>query len=96
MGDSSAVNTLPVTGEDGAQIYSSDKAREAHAAKPTSKCEVLRKVFLYTHHSIRRMSQQGRTEHVCAFCMLVIQIDIAKVAAHMRIAHGLKRYEIPA
>lgn len=50
------------------------------------------------------MSQQGRTEHVCAFCMLVIQIgyeeltenDIAKVSAHMRIAHGLKRYEIPA
>jgi len=50
------------------------------------------------------MSQQGRTEHVCAFCMLVIQIgyeeltdsDIAKVAVHMRIAHGLKRYEIPA
>jgi hypothetical protein len=50
------------------------------------------------------MSQQGRTEHVCAFCTLVIQIgygeltdnDIAKVAAHMRIAHGLKRYEITA
>jgi hypothetical protein len=50
------------------------------------------------------MSQQGRTEHVCAFCMLVIQIgydeltenDIVKVAAHMRIAHGLKPYVIPA
>jgi hypothetical protein len=43
-------------------------------------------------------------ENVCAFCMLVIQIgydeltrdDIAKVSAHMRIAHGLKPYEITA
>lgn len=50
------------------------------------------------------MSQQGKTEQVCAFCTLVIQIgydeltddDIAKVAIHMRIAHGLKPYEIPA
>ena len=50
------------------------------------------------------MSQLGRTEHLCAFCMLVIQIgydelsesDIQKVAVHMRIAHGLRRYEIPA
>ncbi len=50
------------------------------------------------------MSQQGRTEHVCAFCTLVIQIgyeeltdnDVAKVATHMRIAHGLQRYEIQA
>jgi len=50
------------------------------------------------------MSQLGKTEGVCAFCMLVIQIgydgltddDIAKVSAHMRIAHGLQRYEIPA
>jgi hypothetical protein len=49
------------------------------------------------------MSQQGKTEHVCAFCTLVIQIgydeltddDIAKIAVHMRIAHGLQRYEIP-
>ena len=49
------------------------------------------------------MSQLGKTEHVCAFCMLVIQIgyseltdaDIAKVAVHMRIAHGLERFEIP-
>jgi hypothetical protein len=65
---------------------------------------VPRKVFLYRDNTKRRMSQQGRTEHVCAFCMLVIQIgydeltenDIAKVSAHMRIAHGLKRYEIPA
>ena len=43
-------------------------------------------------------------ENVCAFCMLVLQIgyeeltpdDIAKVSVHLRIAHGLKRYEIPA
>ena len=50
------------------------------------------------------MSQIGKSEHICAFCMLVIQIgydeltpnDIAKVSAHMRIAHGLKRFEIPA
>jgi hypothetical protein len=50
------------------------------------------------------MSQLGKTERVCAFCTLVIQIgyneltenDIAKVSAHMRIAHGLRRYEIPA
>jgi hypothetical protein len=49
------------------------------------------------------MSQQ-KTQNVCAFCMLVIQIgydeltesDIAKVAVHMRIAHGLRRYEISA
>jgi len=49
------------------------------------------------------MSQQGKTEHVCAFCTLVLQIgydeltgdDIAKIAVHMRIAHGLQRYEIP-
>jgi hypothetical protein len=49
------------------------------------------------------MSQLGKTERICAFCMLVIQIgyneltedDIAKVAAHMRIAHGLQRFEIP-
>jgi len=48
-----------------------------------------------------RLSEQ---EHVCAFCMLVIQIgyneltpdDIAKVSVHMRIAHGLKKYSIPA
>jgi len=50
------------------------------------------------------MSQLGKTENVCAFCMLVIQIgydeltenDIAKIAVHMRIAHHLQRYEIPA
>jgi hypothetical protein len=50
------------------------------------------------------MSQLGKTERMCAFCMLVIQIgydelteeDIAKVSAHMRIAHGLQRFEIPA
>jgi hypothetical protein len=44
-----------------------------------------------------------RSQHVCAFCTLVIQIgydqltpdDIAKVSVHMRIAHGLKRYEVP-
>jgi hypothetical protein len=49
------------------------------------------------------MWQLGKTERVCAFCTLVIQIgydeltdeDTAKVAAHMRIAHGLRRYEIP-
>ena len=49
------------------------------------------------------MSQLGKTERICAFCMLVIQIgydeltqdDTAKVAAHMRIAHGLQRFEIP-
>jgi hypothetical protein len=49
------------------------------------------------------MSQLGKTERVCAFCTLVIQIgynelteeDNAKVAAHMRIAHGLQRFEIP-
>lgn len=48
------------------------------------------------------MSQLGKTEQICAFCNLVIQIgyddltpdDVAKVAVHMRIAHGLKRYEI--
>jgi hypothetical protein len=50
------------------------------------------------------MAQLKNPENVCAFCMLVIQIgyneltpsDIAKIAVHMRIAHGLKRYEIPA
>lgn len=50
------------------------------------------------------MSQLGRTEQICAFCNLVIQIgykrltpsDIAKVSVHMRIAHGLRKYEIPA
>jgi hypothetical protein len=50
------------------------------------------------------MSQLGKTENVCAFCMLVIQIgydeltenDIKKIAVHMRIAHGLQPYEIPA
>ena len=53
--------------------------------------------------SIRYNVPARKTEHVCAFCTLVIQIgydeltddDIAKVAVHMRIAHGLKRYEIP-
>lgn len=47
------------------------------------------------------MSQQ-RSEHVCAFCTLVIQIgydeltedDVAKVSAHMRIAHDLPKYAI--
>jgi len=61
--------------------------------------------FFYTLRFLDNgMSQQGKTEHVCAFCTLVIQIgyheltddDIAKIAVHMRIAHGLKRYEIPA
>ena len=50
------------------------------------------------------MPQLKNPEHVCAFCTLVIQIgykeltsdDIAKVAVHLRIAHGLKRYDIPA
>ena len=50
------------------------------------------------------MTQLRSPEHVCAFCTLVIQIgydeltqdDIAKVAMHMRIAHGLRRYDIPA
>ncbi len=50
------------------------------------------------------MAELRNPEHVCAFCMLVIQIgykeltpdDIAKVSAHMRIAHGLRRFEIPA
>ena len=50
------------------------------------------------------MSQLGKTENVCAFCMLVIQIgyenltpdDIAKISAHMKIAHGLERFEILA
>lgn len=50
------------------------------------------------------MTQLRSPEHVCAFCMLVIQIgykrltksDCVKIAAHMRIAHGLKRYEIQA
>jgi len=50
------------------------------------------------------MSRLRSPENVCAFCMLVLQIgydeltqdDIAKVAAHLRIAHGLKRFEIPA
>jgi hypothetical protein len=50
------------------------------------------------------MSQLNSQGHVCSFCMLVIQIgydeltddDIAKVSAHMRIAHQLKPYEISA
>ena len=50
------------------------------------------------------MSRLKSPQHVCAFCTLVIQIgyheltsdDIAKVAVHMRIAHGLRPYEIPA
>ena len=50
------------------------------------------------------MTQLREPEHVCAFCMLVRQIgykeltenDKIKVAAHIRIAHTLKRYEIPA
>ncbi len=50
------------------------------------------------------MSRLKDPENVCAFCMLVLQIgydeltrdDIAKVSAHMRIAHGLQRYEISA
>jgi hypothetical protein len=49
------------------------------------------------------MSQQ-KSQNICAFCTLVIQIgygeltesDIQKVAVHMRIAHGLQRYDIPA
>jgi len=50
------------------------------------------------------MSRLRSPENVCAFCMLVLQIgydeltddDIAKVSAHMRIAHGLQRYQIQA
>lgn len=50
------------------------------------------------------MSRLKGPETVCAFCMLVIQIgyeeltpdDIAKVSAHMRIAHGLERFQISA
>ena len=50
------------------------------------------------------MSRLKSQETVCAFCTLVIQIgydnltndDIAKVGVHMRIAHGLRRYAIPA
>lgn len=50
------------------------------------------------------MSRLKGPETVCAFCMLVLQIgydeltgdDIAKVSAHLRIAHGLKPYQIPA
>lgn len=50
------------------------------------------------------MTQLRNPEHICAFCMLVRQIgfreltesDKVKVAIHMRIAHDLKRYEIPA
>lgn len=50
------------------------------------------------------MSRLKEPEHVCAFCMLVIQIgydrlsqdDVAKVAAHLRISHGLRPYQIPA
>ena len=50
------------------------------------------------------MTQLKTPEHVCAFCMLVLQIgfdeltieDRAKIAVHMRIAHALKPYEIPA
>ena len=49
------------------------------------------------------MSRLSNQEHVCAFCMLVIQIgyheltpdDIAKVSVHMRIAHHLEKYSIP-
>jgi hypothetical protein len=49
------------------------------------------------------LSQQEKTLNICAFCTLVIQIgyadltesDIAKVSSHMRIAHGLRRYDIP-
>ncbi len=45
---------------------------------------------------------QVKSEHVCAFCMLVIQIgygnltedDTAKIKAHMRIAHSLPKYAI--
>jgi hypothetical protein len=45
---------------------------------------------------------QLKSEHVCAFCMLVIQIgyenltpdDEAKIRAHMRIAHSLPKYAI--
>ncbi len=64
-----------------------------------------RKVFQWIHSRIVSLMTQLRSpEHVCAFCTLVIQIgyseltrdDIAKVSAHMRIAHGLKRYDIPA
>jgi hypothetical protein len=50
------------------------------------------------------MSRLNNPETVCAFCMLVLQIgydeltddDVAKVSAHLRIAHGLKNYHIPA
>jgi hypothetical protein len=50
------------------------------------------------------LSRLKSQENVCAFCMLVLQIgyddltqdDIEKVSVHMKIAHGLKRYEISA
>jgi len=50
----------------------------------------------------RRMPQVSKSDHVCAFCSLVIQIgyenltpeDISKINMHMRIAHGLRRFEI--
>ena len=65
---------------------------------------VPRKVFEGTLYDFFRMSQLGKTQQVCAFCTLVIQIgydeltpdDIAKVSVHMRIAHHLKRYDVPA
>jgi len=49
------------------------------------------------------MSRLNDPEKVCAFCMLVKQIgydqltedDIAKITAHLRIDHRLRRYEIP-
>ncbi len=45
-----------------------------------------------------------KTQHICAFCTLVIQIgrenltenDIRKIQIHMRIEHGLRPYHIPA
>jgi hypothetical protein len=48
------------------------------------------------------MAQLKGPEHVCAFCMLVIQIgydeltedDMLKVAKHLKIAHGLRPYDI--
>jgi len=48
------------------------------------------------------MPQVSKSEHVCAFCSLVIQIgyenltpdDVSKINMHMRIAHGLRRFEI--
>jgi hypothetical protein len=64
-----------------------------------------RKVFQWSPAAlVSVMSRLDSPEHVCSFCMLVIQIgydelsdnDVAKVSAHMRIAHRLKPYEIPA